>query len=856
MHQRLVLRWVWLLALLPGWLWVAHAQTPPRTDVYLAQTIWTGKQSFSPGYLIVENGKVKEVGSTRNRTSPNPPQAKVHNLGKSFLMPGLIAAESSLAEKGRDDVRTMTPEVRALDGFDFYSDYQALLAGGVTTVQLAPGSKRLMPGQGAVVQLAGSYPHNRILKDRESLRILLGGSYKGAPRIYEPPIGAVSVDKPLDPTRPQIGGSLASVVAGLRATFAAAAQHQANGNGDTLDPSLDVVGEYMKPGHSIRITTPTVADIRAALNLAREFKLQLILVEPGDLRPFRTSLDQWKDVVVGVILDPEVRTNGIQDVPVRDESEPKPQSTQEKARWLLDAGITVALKPSNDADLQDLLYLAGLYRSRLSVDESLQMVTSHAAKLLGLADRIGSLEPKMQADFIVLSDQPFALRSRVDQVYIAGQKVYSALDRPRLGKAVPQRNLVTARYVYTGDGTIIPNGKILIEGSRIRGIGNDVSTSPEIPVLDFPNAYIVPGLLDMGCKLGLGGPPQGNSSLSTRLGELLLTSDPQSRLARSGGVTTVLMNVESPSPAPVPVVAFKLTDRPNVLMDPVAIKFNISGNLTVTGQAIRDALRSGKAYADSWTKYEADQAEYEKKLAEYNALKAKLPPAAKPEEKKEESKPDEKKSEDKKPESASSTKSPSSTLPPEPRAPAKPQQVAAMEPLRDLFSGKIPALVEARRYDQIQLALAIFCEEFKVRTALIGADDAHRMEEALQKHGVHVITGPLFMQSVDREQINLPLRLALAGIPIAFQSQASTGVQALPQAVRYVVRQGLGTHDALAGFTTTPAKLLGLEKRIGSLAAGKDADLVVLSGHPFAAATRVLAVMIDGQWVYRVEDDR
>ena len=62
--------------------------------------------------------------------------------------------------------------------------------------------------------------------------------------------------------------------------------------------------------------------------------------------------------------------------------------------------------------------------------------------------------------------------------------------------------------------------------------------------------------------------------------------------------------------------------------------------------------------------------------------------------------------------------------------------------------------------------------------------------------------------------------------------------------------------DALAGLTAWPAELLGLDDRIGGIAAGRDADLVVLSGPPFELTSRVLAVMIDGQWVYQSEDDR
>ena len=57
-------------------------------------------------------------------------------------------------------------------------------------------------------------------------------------------------------------------------------------------------------------------------------------------------------------------------------------------------------------------------------------------------------------------------------------------------------------------------------------------------------------------------------------------------------------------------------------------------------------------------------------------------------------------------------------------------------------------------------------------------------------------------------------------------------------------------------MTAAPARFLSIDKQVGTLTVGKDADLVVLSGPPFELSTRVLAVMIDGDWVYQAEDDR
>ena len=109
------------------------------------------------------------------------------------------------------------------------------------------------------------------------------------------------------------------------------------------------------------------------------------------------------------------------------------------------------------------------------------------------------------------------------------------------------------------------------------------------------------------------------------------------------------------------------------------------------------------------------------------------------------------------------------------------------------------------------------------------------------------------MRTVDREVVNTAQVLANRQIPFGFQSQATTGVKTLPLAVQFAVSKGLGAGDALRGLTSSPAKLLSLDAHIGTLVAGKDADLVVLSGPPFELSTKVLAVMIDGEWVYEGE---
>jgi imidazolonepropionase-like amidohydrolase len=805
---------------------------PPH--VYKAARIWTGNgPPIINGVMVVRDGKIVEVGPRERVTAPE--EAEVHDLGAAVLIPGLVIAETTLGERGSDDDRALTPDYRAIDGFDFYADHSRVLAGGVTTVQIAPGAHRLMPGQGAVVKLAGDNldPAVRILRERESLRILLGDAFKNPPRIYEPPVGAVSVDRPLQPTRQQLAASLGSAVAGLRATLRAARDYDRPTSRKDRDALLAAVADHLKNGGRVRVTAPGAADIRAALALANEFSLRILLVDPSGLAPFREQLPGWRDQVAGVILRAEERPGAVADIPIPEKDDPKPRHPWENARDLVDAGFKVAIRPANDNDLADTLFVAGLFtRGGLKPEEVLRMLTVDAAELLGVADRVGSLAAGKDADFVVLDSEPFTRGASVDAVYVNGQRAYQA-------KRLSRATVIQADRIYTGSGEVILRGSVLVEGATVRGLGRAVSTPPHAIVRRYEGAVVVPGFLDLATGLGLGGPLTTPVSLQTSLGDRLVSGDPAIPVARQGGVTTVLL--ATTNSAASPVLAFKLGDKPRMVGEPVAIRFGIAaGNLTAQAVSLRSSLQTAQAYAEVWTRYQTAQAEYEKKKQEYDAAKAKAAPATPP---KSDAKTDTPKKEEAK-------------GPPEPKAPDKPRVIDNLEPYRPLFAGKIPALVEAHRIDAIKLALQIFRDEFKVRTVLLGADDAFRLADLLAEKQVAVAVGPELVRTVDREPVNLAQVLANHGVPFGFQSRARSGVKALPMAVQYAVHRGLGAEDALGGLTAVPARFLSIDQRLGVLAVGKDADLVVLSGPPFEPSTRVLAVMIDGQWVHEEKDER
>jgi imidazolonepropionase-like amidohydrolase len=865
------------------WATVNDIAAAQQIHAYYASTIWPGDgPAIHDAVLVVQGSKIVAIGPRSEVKIPE--RAIEHDLSGQTLIPGLVIAQTSLVESARDSDYALSPEVRSIDGFDPFADYDRLMAAGITTIQLSPGAGRLIPGQGAVVKLGGEDPRQQVLVESESLRIILKQDALSPPTIYEPPVGAVSVERPLEPTRPQLATSLAQAIVGLDALFSEAK------DGEAADVGLAALAQLMQAKRTVRFSVDNAAEVKAALDLAVKFNLSWLMVDPTDTSEL-SAVDWNAAASVGVILNPEMRAGRITNpnIPIAGRKQPDPVWV--RAKTLVDAGAgkKLAVYSSTDADLDDLLFSAGIFgRGGLSTEQILSMLTANPAQMLGVNERVGRLRAGADADFCVLSAPPFTTGSRVVATYLNGERKFSA--------KVNQTSLViTAAKVYTQHG--VTDGGVSVMAGKITGVGSDLSIPRNAAVKHFDGAYIIPGLIDCKTAIGIGGSLAEKLALNTKLGELLAREDDQIALARQGGVTTALL---SSTQLPSPVIAFKLSDSPRPLKDPVALRFEISGNLTEAEESMRRTLRSGKAYSDAWDKYDTEFAVYVKALKEYETAKAKYDAAikaaeakqqaekkaaeskaaaekagAKPAEadaKKEEPKPAEAKPDAAKPAEAKpaeatpgSDSKPSSDAKPEtkseelkeptkPTEPKKPPVSEAMEPYRNLFQKKIVALVELTDVRAVEVAIKLFREEFDIRTAIVADAAAAEKADLLAKHHVLVIVGPTLTGDDKGDKVNFPAELSVAGVPFAFQSNSGTGVSMLPDAVAYAVFQGLGRSAAMKGLSYGPAEFLKLDS-VGSIEIGRDADLVVLSGPPLEISSEVLAVMIDGTWVFEKESE-
>ena len=188
---------------------------------------------------------------------------------------------------------------------------------------------------------------------------------------------------------------------------------------------------------------------------------------------------------------------------------------------------------------------------------------------------------------------------------------------------------------------------------------------------------------------------------------------------------------------------------------------------------------------------------------------------------------------------------------------AQPSTDLRSDVMQRIVRREIPLLVTAHRAQDIMTALRI-AKEFNIRIVLDGASEAFVVIDEIKASGFPVIIHPtMYRAGGETESLSMETasKLKAAGIIVALQS----GFEGYVPKTRVVLFEagvaaanGLSMRDALATVTIDAAKILGLEKRIGSIERGKDADLAMYDGDPFEYTTHCIGTMINGQIVSEV----
>ncbi|MHC5062461.1 MAG: amidohydrolase family protein [Planctomycetota bacterium] len=209
-------------------------------------------------------------------------------------------------------------------------------------------------------------------------------------------------------------------------------------------------------------------------------------------------------------------------------------------------------------------------------------------------------------------------------------------------------------------------------------------------------------------------------------------------------------------------------------------------------------------------------------------------------------------------EKAGEKKAAEEKAPERPKYPTPPKKDPAKEAMLKVLAGDLPLRIEARRGDEVRAALELLRSQ-KIPSSLIEfADAAGPLAGELAAAGVPVLLSqpdPIMNKAMGLEETaGIAAQLASAGVPFAFTSGASVQrSRHLTLLAAMACGHGLSSEVAIRALTLTPAEILGIADQVGSLEAGKLADIVISSGPILASDSRILRVFSGGDLQYEAK---
>lgn len=377
--------------------------------------------------------------------------------------------------------------------------------------------------------------------------------------------------------------------------------------------------------------------------------------------------------------------------------------------------------------------------------------------------------------------------------------------------------------IITMENENIENGYIKIRDGKISEIGrmkdfeNDNSC---LEVTDAGGAIITPGMIDAHSHIGMwedgiafegddGNEDTDPTTPQLRALDGINPSDRAFGEALHAGVTTVIVGPGSANPIAGQILAMKTAGvciDDMLIAAPVGIKAAFGENpksvyhdknqapVTRMGTAavIREILSKAKEYAEQLDKYNSD-----------------------------------------------------------PENEDKPEWEFKSEALLPLIRREIPLHAHAHRMDDIFTAIRI-AKEFNLRLIIVHGTEAHLAADRIAKENVSVLSGPILTDRSKPELRNqsesAPAILDKAGVPIALiTDHPETPEKFLALCAQTAINSGLEPFEALKSITITPARICGIDERVGSIKPGKDADLIIWDGEPMSISFKPRTVFCGGK---------
>ncbi len=355
------------------------------------------------GTVLVEGAKIAGV----RKGIFVPPGARAVDVTGKIVMPGMIDAHSHVGvaeeiyrEEGDDSNEVtdpVTPHLRAIDAVNPADiGFHDALSGGVTTLVTGPGSANIIGGEMVALKTCGTVVDEMTVRFPVGLKAALGENPK---RNY-------GRDKKTPATRMASAAILREALT--------QAQDYLKKEPLERDLKMESLARVLRREVPLRVHAHRADDIMTAVRIAGEFEVDLIIEHctEGHLVAGHLAAKGIPAVIGPIITNrAKVEMQGL---------------TLETARVLAGAGVRFAVMTDHPAvPVQYLAASAALaVKGGLPVEHALRAITIDAAQIIGLEERLGSIEPGKDADIVVLDRHPLDISSRVLQVYINGGRVF------------------------------------------------------------------------------------------------------------------------------------------------------------------------------------------------------------------------------------------------------------------------------------------------------------------------------------------------------------------------------------------------------------------------------------------------
>jgi imidazolonepropionase-like amidohydrolase len=387
---------------------------------------------------------------------------------------------------------------------------------------------------------------------------------------------------------------------------------------------------------------------------------------------------------------------------------------------------------------------------------------------------------------------------------------------------------ITGGRIVPISGEPLESGTVLVTGGKITAVGSDLDIPDGATVIDAAGGWVLPGFIEAHGHVGVHEEAEGWAgsdsneltepvTAQVRALDAINPADLGFRDAVSGGVLAVNVNPGSGNPIGGQTAALKCWGRTvdqMLLRAPAGMKSALGENpKRVYGERKQSpSTRLGTAAVIRGAL--VDAANY---LAKLDA-------------------------EQRKPEDE--------------RKPV--DRDLKLEALGRVLRKEIPWRQHCHRADDIATALRL-AEEFGYDLVIDHGTEAHLLADILAAKDIPVIIGPLFTSrskvELRNRSLDNPGKLASAGVTIAITTDHPVvPINFLAHQAALSVKHGLDRDAALRALTINPARIVGVDDRLGSIEPGKDADLVIWSGDPLDVLSRVTRALIDGEEIYRFED--